>query len=53
MPVEVKLFTSASSAGGEYVRVECPGGKGELDLGTAKYWEIDPRLRVLRVAELR
>jgi aminopeptidase N len=40
MPVEVKL-------GDEFVRVECPGGKGKLDLG-GKEWVVDPRDRVLR-----
>lgn len=41
MPVEVKL-------GDRYVRVECPNGKGELDLGGAKDFVVDPRLRALR-----
>ena len=42
MPVEVEL-------GGAWVRVECPGGKGELDLGREKSFAVDPRRRVLRV----
>ncbi|MEQ1893320.1 MAG: M1 family peptidase, partial [Planctomycetota bacterium] len=45
MPVEVKL-------GNEYVRVECPDGKGELDLRGVKDFAVDPRLRALR-AEAR
>lgn len=45
MPVEVKL-------GNEYVRVECPNGKGELDLRGAQGFTVDPRLRALR-AEAR
>ena len=44
MPVEVML-------GDEYVRVECPDGKGELELGGVKDFAVDPRLRVLRAAD--
>jgi len=40
MPVEVELD-------GEYVRVECPGGQGELPLGGHAF-AVDPRDRVLR-----
>lgn len=41
MPVEVQL-------GQEYVRVECPGGKGVIDLGKNSFHLVDPRDRVLR-----
>ncbi len=41
MPVEVRL-------GEEYVRVECPDGKGRLELGGRAH-ALDPRERVLRV----
>jgi aminopeptidase N len=41
MPVEVKL-------GDAWVRVECPLGKGELDLGGQRTFEVDPRFRALR-----
>ena len=42
MPVEVKL-------GNEYVRVECPNGKGVLDLRGVKDFAVDPRSRALRL----
>jgi aminopeptidase N len=41
MPVEVGI-------GGEYVRVECPDGRGSLPLAGRKDFELDPRDWVLR-----
>lgn len=41
MPVEVQLGT-------EYVRVECPDGKGRVEIGKHSFFLVDPRDRVLR-----
>ena len=41
MPVEVQLGT-------EFVRVECPDGKGRVEIGKHSFFQVDPRDRVLR-----
>ena len=36
--------------GDEYLRVECPDGKGSLELGGRQDFAVDPRARVLRAS---